>query len=1058
MKNVEYINAGAGSGKTYSLTKELTELIKNRDVEPEQVILTTFTTKAADEFKEKAKAKLYENGLYDKASRLDQAMIGTVHSVCQRMIAKYWFYLGLSPDMGVMSEDDSVFYDSQSLADLPEDGELKILHDFAENIGIKKIESNGIDYDFWQKPLKSIIGFATNYGIDDFEHSKEESLKYIGQFVKSTKLIEITEKEVENMVYEAKLAVDKNNRLKNKDSYNDKFKDIQKSFKSKGKTVTWMKNVNKNIKSQYGNTCADVLKKLEGIWTSKEVYNIEKEYIELMFALAKRWKDGFAQFKRDKNLLDYNDMEKYMWQLLNEHDDVKEEIGSTYRYLFVDEFQDSSPIQVRIFDALSNVMKKSYWVGDYKQAIYGFRGSDVAMIKAVVDSMTGNKNGCSTRTLDKSWRSLPDIVDVDNNVFSQTFSGILDEKNICLNKNRENDDKIKSLRYFRSGDDGVAPYVNRLLTEKGAKPEEIGILALRNKTLEDVSESLREYGIISSREDIPVVDSKTCVLIESLLRIVNSSRDQLAKAQVTMLTEKDFTTQKLIEKKLLAEENSESNVDEFLGDVALIKKLLMIKLVLRQQSVAAMIESMIIELGLYDIVKQIEDDGAYGISCLQTVIATAKTYEEHCVQMNLPVSIDGFIAYLEAVQPKGIGNPDGVQLHTYHSSKGLQWKYVILMSLNTDVMDVDDTIKKELMGVHTAHSEAPSADNLYPDVYVRLVPWIYGHGNTKVPGDIKEQVTQGDVYKNIYAAKKEEYNRLLYVGMTRPKDVMILDIENSDKKKSPLKWAKDLNLNGISDDAGNGDWDVFGTNNVFIDVTMTKLQIESQKRYKEGNDKLLKRLDLPEQNFEKHEPRYLSPSKIHGITKIISNGSIGKRILFADKPNDMAVVGNCIHQIFAGIDDSSDYDIKEIIKSYGLANVLVDVSEIKQAWQNLNDWLTEKYGKVVKTYHERPFRIEKDDQVIIGSMDYVWQTSKGCVLVDFKTNPMKSEDILDEKSEHYAGHYAGQLDAYTDALNADNENVIARYVFYPVSGLLVYFSTGKPSASQAMMPPFISAT
>ena len=63
MKNVTYINAGAGSGKTYTLIDRLTKLIAKKEVEPEQVILTTLTTKAANEFKEKAKDKLYETGL-----------------------------------------------------------------------------------------------------------------------------------------------------------------------------------------------------------------------------------------------------------------------------------------------------------------------------------------------------------------------------------------------------------------------------------------------------------------------------------------------------------------------------------------------------------------------------------------------------------------------------------------------------------------------------------------------------------------------------------------------------------------------------------------------------------------------------------------------------------------------------------------------------------------------------------------------------------------------------------------------------------------------------------
>lgn len=51
MRNITYISAGAGSGKTYTLTNKLAELISRGELEPEQVILTTFTVKAAYEFK-----------------------------------------------------------------------------------------------------------------------------------------------------------------------------------------------------------------------------------------------------------------------------------------------------------------------------------------------------------------------------------------------------------------------------------------------------------------------------------------------------------------------------------------------------------------------------------------------------------------------------------------------------------------------------------------------------------------------------------------------------------------------------------------------------------------------------------------------------------------------------------------------------------------------------------------------------------------------------------------------------------------------------------------------
>ena len=188
MKNVTYINASAGSGKTYTLTHTLADLISDKKVRPEQVIMTTFTVKAASEMKEEAKKVLYEKGLFEEASRLDQAMIGTIHSVANALINKYWFFLGLSPDMGVMAEEDTQFYTSQSLSDLPTQEELKTLHAFCENFDIQYkygVGKRGVNYDYWKEDILRVITYTTNYELGSYERSIKESLDYIRQFVRS---------------------------------------------------------------------------------------------------------------------------------------------------------------------------------------------------------------------------------------------------------------------------------------------------------------------------------------------------------------------------------------------------------------------------------------------------------------------------------------------------------------------------------------------------------------------------------------------------------------------------------------------------------------------------------------------------------------------------------------------------------------------------------------------------------------------------------------------------------------------------------------------------------
>ena len=165
MERVTYISAGAGSGKTYKLTHLLAEHIANGDVEPEKVILTTYTKKAAAEFREKAKSVLYEEGrknptLYEAAARLEQASIGTVHAVANSFVQKYWYYLGLSPQQKVIAEEDVNFYISQSLAELPTENEIKFMNKFRNQFSIEKQRDSGNpgmgsypDYGFWKDLL-----------------------------------------------------------------------------------------------------------------------------------------------------------------------------------------------------------------------------------------------------------------------------------------------------------------------------------------------------------------------------------------------------------------------------------------------------------------------------------------------------------------------------------------------------------------------------------------------------------------------------------------------------------------------------------------------------------------------------------------------------------------------------------------------------------------------------------------------------------------------------------------------------------------------------------------
>ena len=133
---------------------------------------------------------------------------------------------------------------------------------------------------------------------------------------------------------------------------------------------------------------------------------------------------------------------------------------------------------------------------------------------------------------------------------------------------------------------------------------------------------------------------------------------------------------------------------------------------------------------------------------------------------------------------------------------------------------------------------------------------------------------------------------------------------------------------------------------------------------------------------------------------------------------------------------------ERIIEGYGLKDILNDSASIIKAWDNLTAFLKKEYGDADSATHEVPvahelnFTHNFDGHIVNGSIDYVYRTSKGTVLIDFKTFPGKESDILNE-GKHCAANYSGQFLCYQKALEANGETVIARLVYYPVGGLVV---------------------
>ena len=186
MKNTTFVSAGAGSGKTYKLTEDIARIIKEGKgrFSAEQVILTTYTKAAAAELREKVRSKLYSEGLYRDAMNVDNAAIGTIHSIAFQFVSRYWYLLGVSANVSIMAEEDSKFYVSQSLASLPSDVQLALFDRVLKSLCI--VGKYHTSPDFWKDELKSLIGNTIEMCVSDsqLEQNREQSKELLARVFK----------------------------------------------------------------------------------------------------------------------------------------------------------------------------------------------------------------------------------------------------------------------------------------------------------------------------------------------------------------------------------------------------------------------------------------------------------------------------------------------------------------------------------------------------------------------------------------------------------------------------------------------------------------------------------------------------------------------------------------------------------------------------------------------------------------------------------------------------------------------------------------------------------
>ena len=1075
-KKVHYITAGAGAGKTTTLVNIITRLVGEGNASPERMILTTYTEAAATEFREKSKAALPP----EKAVAMNAARMGTLHSIASAYIHRYWYLLGVSPSVKPMSESLSAILMNRSLEDVVKGEDAAIFNRYVETFGITKKTEVGYDYDFWKKALKDLFSKMRGYGfgkerIPEFRDKTLALLRSTFEMKRNLTGYSMVKPVFDQYLSYEPVVMQHANDTGQKQFAENKAQiqtilnldldeidlqtlDLLDSFKWGRKITIPAKDP---VKAQYD----PLLEKSHGdvkeatTWLSKHLVPKESNLIctvtEQMFDVLGAWMDAYSRIKDENGVIDYADMEEKFYQLL-QRKEVLEDIEKSIDYLFVDEFQDSTPIQAKIYDILSNHIRQSWFVGDRKQAIYGFAGSDAGLIGELAQAFPESKvdpssptgfakdaAGNSSQILETSHRSVPRLVEAANKVFTEAFGvsepdsplDYIPAEQVKLQpKEGKTDPAWESLYHVTLEGDNAAARTDALATvlcrmteddrfkEAGYTPSDIAVLTRSKFDVKAIATALRRKGIRTAAIDPDGFrDTPEVSLILAILKLSAGIDTAKSRAEIRKVLSDEEPA--CLAERVKAKDNS---LNDFPTLEAFAKSL-------RTRSVADRIDEIISRFDLYGVCRFWDSPEAR--RCNINLLRQAATeFTDQALMLCSATDVRGFLIFLKDFKPdpKFDNTADGVKVLTYHKSKGLDWKIVILYGLD------EYKEAKDIAGV-TIVGKRSAPDRLLAIPRLPEKEWV---SDCLAANPVAAQLLHEK-----QAAQRGEERRLLYVGFTRAKDIVITAATSDTPGVIDTLCPTAGNRTALPD-AGHVDIWGIGQPSAFClasdDPTTTASGGDAPLVYKNTGFFLPQKAEDEE---KKSDPKYLSPSKfkdkdIQAAAAVETARDFGARTDIAHAGLDDNEFGDCLHHLFAVCEPGKHVEnlvvAERTLKAFGIDETGAPEKAVG-AIEWFFEWLDAEYGPAVSLDREVPFRFADDKgHVFSGNMDLVWRTEKGAVLVDFKTFPGKRSDLFDQDNKHWAGKYASQLNIYARALERlDGCAPLDRILFYPIEGLAI---------------------
>ena len=764
--------------------------------------------------------------------------------------------------------------------------------------------------------------------------------------------------------------------------------------------------------------------------------------VELVFAIAARGLHAYAEYKRHRGVIDFIDQEQLALRLLAEPS-VREQLSGRLDLVLVDEFQDTSPIQLAIFLQLAKVAKKTVWVGDQKQSIYGFRGTDPAIMDAAIEAVLA---GEEPKTLEKSWRSRPELVRTTSAVFAESFRGqgippsrvrlepARTEEPSCLGPYLEYwaiAGQNKSIRLA-----ALAAAVRTLLTEeptnrvrtsdhrvsRDIRPGDVAVLCRSNAECHDLAGALGEIGVPAVLARPGLMSTPEGLISLAALRLFVDGRDSLARAQLARFLCDPEDSAKWLQNLL------DTPKARGFDDLPPIARVLEARGRFQSAGALAALDAAMDAVGVRELCLQ-WGDAPGRLANLDRLRAHAMQYCSLAQSEGRGVTPTGLVRHLEQIQDPGwskeptdekaaVASADAVVLSTWHAAKGLEWPVTILTGL-------DNVYENSALGVNVATDrEQIDLNDPLADRWIRYWPYPYGGKSKNI--EMRTRLTEHPVQKAKDVLSLAQELRVLYVGWTRARDRLVLVSKPGELPRGLLSLLQSDGEPVITEPDGDT---ITWADRTFTYTRREPVPVEPVAHKRRPGSAVVPA------GPKAHPPAVVYPSEMTRPGHVGVIVAVGDPIPISGEPN-MADLGEAIHGFLAAdVPGPAEHRLQmatDLLERWRVAGA-IEPPRVVAAGDAIRAWADEHYPGA-RWRREWPIRHRLEDgSTVRGFIDLVLETDGELFVIDHKSFPGRLRDQQERVQK-----YAGQLGVYRDALGAaTGMPVTAAYIYLPISGKVV---------------------